>query len=229
MFEQFGGKATQVVAGPLRDFRHTPNSVRFAVDAGTRPDLRSIAKLVGARPQPGLQVLSLGPNGWSVERGTIALPGPVIEVATARALASTVARVIVENPGTMDLTDAVMDVEATSPEGDVALIAADEPVAADGGGHVTLDVPWAPTGQGSWTIEARVYRDVINEWSGERPLLVTGSAKIDVAGAPTVGTIDAERKGWIGAASTWPLVPLGCAILVAAVAATVLRFSRPTA
>ena len=109
-----------------------------------------------------------------------------------------------------------------------ALIAADEPVAADGGGHVTLDVPWTPTGPGSWTIEARVYRDVINEWSGERPLLVTASAKIDVAGAPLVGTIDTERKGWIGGAPTWPLVPLGCAVLVAAVAGTALRFSRPT-
>jgi hypothetical protein len=128
----------------------------------------------------------------------------------------------------MDLTDAVMDVEATSPEGDVSLIAVDEPVAADGGGHVTLDVPWTPTGQGSWTIEARVYRDVINEWSGERPLLVTGSVNINVTGAPTVGTIDAERMGWIGASPTWPLVPLGCTVLVAAVAGTVLRFSRPT-
>jgi hypothetical protein len=229
MFDQFGGKATQVVGGPLRDFRDTPTGVRFAVDADTHRDLRSIGKLIGARPDPGFQLLSLGRDGWSVERGTVALPVPVIAVATARALAGTVARVTVENPGTMDLTDAVMDIEATSPEGDVALIAADEPIAADGRGHVTLDVPWAPTGQGSWTIEARVYRDVINEWSGERPLLVTGSAKIDVAAAPTVGTIDAERKGWIGAASTWPLVPLGCAILVAAVAATVLRFSRPTA
>ena len=228
MFDQFGGRTTQIVAGPLRDFRHTPTGVRFAVDAGTRRDRRSIAKLIGARPEPGLQVLSLGPNGWSVERGTIALPVPAIEVATARALAGTVARVTVENPGTMDLTDAVMDVEATSPEGDVELIAADEPIAADGGGHVTLDVPWTPTGPGSWTIEARIYRDVINEWSGERPLLVTGSAEIDVAGAPTVGTIDAERMGWIGAAPTWPLVPLGCAVLVAAMAGTVLRFSRPT-
>ena len=228
MFDQFGGTATEIVGGPLRDFRHTPNGVRFAVDADTRRDLRSIAKLIGARPEPGLQVLSLGPNGWSVERGTIALPVPVIEVATARTLASTVARVTVENPGTMDLTDAVMDVEATSPEGDVALIAVDEPVAADGGGHVTLDVLWAPTSQGSWTIEARIYRDVINEWSSERPLLVTASAEIDVAGAPPIGTIDAERKGWIGAAPTWPLVPLGCAVLVAAMAGSVLRFSRPT-
>ena len=109
-----------------------------------------------------------------------------------------------------------------------ALIAVDELITADGRGHVTLDVPWAPTGPGSWTIEARVYRDVINEWSGERPLLVTASAKIDVAGAPPVGTIDTERKGWIGGAPTWPLVPLGCAVLVAAVAGTVLRFSRPT-
>jgi hypothetical protein len=225
MFDQFGGKATQVVAGPLRDFRHTPTDVRFAVDADTRRDRRSIAKLIGARPEPGLQVLLLGPDGWSVERGTIALPVPVIEVAAAHALASTVARVTVENPGAMDLTDAVMDVEATSPEGDVALIAADEPIAADGGGHVTLDVPWTPTGPGSWTIEARIYRDVINEWSGERPLLVTDSAEIDVAAAPAVGAIDADRMGWNGAARTWPLVPLGCAVLVAAVAGTVLRFS----
>jgi hypothetical protein len=228
MFDQFGGTATQVVAGPLRDFRDTPTGVRFAVDAGTRRELRSIAKLIGTRPEPGLWVLSLGPNGWSVERGTIALPVPAIEVATASAQAGTVARVTVENPGTMDLTDAVMDVEATSPEGDVELIAADEPITADGGGLVTLDVPWTPTGPGSWTIEARIYRDVINEWSGERPLLVTGSAKIDVAGAPTAGTIDADRMGWSGAAPTWPLVPLGCAVLVAAVAGTVLRFSRPT-
>jgi hypothetical protein len=228
MFEQFGGKATRVAAGPLRDFRDTPTGVRFAVDASTRRDLRSIAKLIGARSEPGLQVLSLGPDGWSVERGTIALPVPVIGVTAARALAGTVARVTVENPGTMDLTDAVMDVEATSPEGDVALIAVDEPIAADGGSHVILDVPWTPTGPGSWTIEARIYRDVINEWSGERPLLVTSSAKIDVAGVPTVGMIDADRMGWNGAAPTWPLVPLGCAVLVAAVAGTVLRFSRPT-
>jgi hypothetical protein len=109
-----------------------------------------------------------------------------------------------------------------------ALIAVDELITADGGGHVTLDVPWAPTGPGSWTIEARIYRDVINEWSGERPLLVTGSTKIDVAGVPTVGTNDAERMGWTGAARTWPLIPLGCAVLVAAMAGTVLRFSRPT-
>jgi hypothetical protein len=41
--------------------------------------------------------------------------------------------------------------------------------------------------------------------------------------------IDADRMGWNGAAPTWPLVPLGCAVLVAAMAGTVLRFSRPTA
>lgn len=203
MFDQFVGEPTTIATGKPTDIRRIPGGLRFVTDA-LAPGERA-----GGASGSGPWIVTVADGQWSA--APVVFANPTVGVATngVGALEGSPIRVRVENPGSLDVNDAYVVVNAISADGESLLLDRRD-LMANGGEETRFSVEWVPSAEGPWQLEATVFRKGLDPFAGGRGgadvLLAQATTNVDVAAAPSVATRTTADVGWAGGLPTRILV-----------------------
>jgi O-antigen/teichoic acid export membrane protein len=226
MFDQFGVQPVRIAAGPMTNFRRSPDGFRLAVradDAATRDALTAVT---GTPVDRGSQIVSFVAGQWTVAASTFANPALSLTAEDAQTLRATRVRIVVTNPGTSDIDDAQLVVTAV--DGSTGAIASigSGTVAAEGGDDQVFVFSWIPPTSGAWSLEATLSRTAVDARTGARVVLGSATQPIDVRAAPMIAGTTAARLGWGGSSAARGALFLSVLVAAGTAAALVLR-GRP--
>lgn len=232
MFDQFEGEVVPIAAAAAGEIRRVGDGFRLSVDADGAPTREALARLTGAEPTAGRQVVAFTEGRWTVEPATFANPTVDVTATAPQALAGTTASVRVANAGTVDVGDAYVRVDAVAPDGTRALLDRRE-VTVPGKGEEAFEVGWIPTSGGAWSLEATVFRvahdPAAEARRGADVALATHTATLDVAAPPALPTAEVATAGWRGELTTRLAVLLALVTMAGAGIALALRGAGATA
>ena len=236
MFDQFGGTPIQIADAPLQDFHLTRESVRFVVDASSEVTRNALATLTGVSSSGGHQVVTFAKGQWTATSATFANPSSTITVSGPQGLVGTSIQVNVENPGSIDLTNAYLLVRTVPPPGSSHVETAVGSVSEldiTGGSAASFDVPWIPPEGGQWQIKATIYRHGTGPdqaaGGGADVVLAESIVPAAVAAPPHVSHAGVLDAGWNGTTLTRLLVIASLLAVAAGGLAMVLRPRRVAA
>jgi hypothetical protein len=222
MFDQFGGSPRLLAAGQLTGFERTGAGVAFIVRSDDDATRNALAALSGRDPGQGLQRISI--EGHRVDVSPVTFAEPIISIAVEQKgpLQTVPVRITITNSGTLDLTNAVLDVRAVRSDNRFENVLGLQTVDMTGRDELILSFPWAPGQPGTWTLHATL-RSSVPELRSRQPIVLQQQAQqINVTIETSLSSADAVRLGWSGGAIDRLAIWIGLIVATTGIGAVAL-------